>query len=32
MTDAEQKFPRELYVVGVDIDFTNYWLTAQITT
>ena len=32
MTDIEQKFPRELYVVGVDIDFTNYGLTVQITT
>ena len=32
MTDIEQKFPRELYIVGVDIDFTNYGLTAQITT
>ena len=32
MTDIEQKFPRELYVVGIDIDFTNYGLTARITT
>ena len=32
MADAEQKFPRELYIVSVDIDFTNYGLTAQITT
>ena len=32
MTDIEQKFPRELYIVSVDIDFTNYGLTAQITT
>lgn len=32
MTNIEQKFPREVYVVGVDIDFTNYGLTAQITT
>ena len=32
MTDIEQKFPRELYTVSVDIDFTNYGLTAQITT
>ena len=31
MTDIKQKFPRELYVVGVDIDFTNYGLTARIT-
>ena len=32
MTDTEQKFPREIYVVGVGIDFTNYGLTVQITT
>ena len=32
MTDIEQKFPREVYIVGVDIDFTNYGLTAQVTT
>ena len=32
MTDIEQKFPRELYIVSADIDFTNYWLIAQITT
>ena len=32
MTGIEQKFPRELYVVSVGIDFTNYGLTVQITT
>lgn len=32
MTDTEQKFPRELYVVSVNTDFTNYGLTVQITT
>lgn len=30
--DTEQKFPRELYVVSVATDFTNYGLTVQITT
>lgn len=32
MTDTDGKFPRRLYVVSVDTDFTNYGLTVQITT
>lgn len=32
MTHMQEKFPREVYIVGVDIDFSNYGLTARITT